>query len=42
VVIDGATEALTVTLKDVADRALWSILLEPQPVEPARMTKLRL
>ena len=27
VAIDGATEALTVTLKDVADRALWSITL---------------
>jgi len=27
VAIDGATEALTVTLKDVADQALWSIPL---------------
>ena len=42
VAIDGATEALTVTLKDVADRALWSITLEPQPIAPARMTMLRL
>jgi alkaline phosphatase D len=27
VAIDGASEAMTVTLKDVADRALWSIEL---------------
>ncbi len=27
--IDGATEAMTVTLKDVEDRALWSIELGP-------------
>ena len=27
--IDGATGALTVTLKDVEDRALWSITLDP-------------
>jgi alkaline phosphatase D len=32
--IDGATEAMTVTLKDVADRALWSIELAPQPGRP--------
>ena len=30
VAIDGATAAMTVTLKDVADRALWSITLDPQ------------
>ena len=30
VAIDGAGEAMTVTLKDVADRALWSIELAPQ------------
>lgn len=30
VAIDGAAETLTVTLKDVADRALWSVTLEPQ------------
>ena len=30
VAIDGASEAMTVTLKDVADRALWSIELVPQ------------
>jgi len=29
VMIDGATGALTVTLKDVEDRALWSITLDP-------------
>ncbi len=28
VAIDGVTEAMTVTLKDVADRALWSTVLE--------------
>jgi len=42
VAIDGATGKLTVTLKDVADRALWSVAFEPQPLEPARMTMLRL
>ena len=30
VAIDGASEVMTVTLKDVADRALWSIELAPQ------------
>ena len=30
VAIDGASEVMTVTLKDVADRALWSIELVPQ------------
>src|SRR5262245_33819854 len=29
VAIDGASEAMTVTLKDVGDNALWSITLEP-------------
>jgi len=29
VAIDGATEAMTVTLKDVGDNALWSTKLEP-------------
>jgi alkaline phosphatase D len=38
VAIDGATETLTVTLKDVADRALWSITLEPAPPAPVRVT----
>ena len=32
VAIDGATEVMTVTLKDVADTALWSTKLEPAPV----------
>jgi len=30
VAIDGATEVMTVTLKDVDDRALWSTTLEPK------------
>ena len=30
VAIDGATEVMTVTLKDVADNALWSRKLEPK------------
>ena len=30
VAIDGATEVMTVTLKDVEDRALWSVNLEPR------------
>ena len=30
VAIDGATAAMTVTLKDVADKALWSTTLAPQ------------
>jgi len=30
VAIDGATEVMTVTLKDVDDRALWSTRLEPR------------
>jgi alkaline phosphatase D len=29
VAIDGASEVMTVTLKDMEDRALWSIGLEP-------------
>ena len=31
VAIDGATEIMTVTLKDVEDRALWSTGIEPRP-----------
>ncbi len=43
VAIDGATETLTVTLKDVADRALWSTTLEPAAPDPVpRMSMLRL
>jgi len=30
VAIDSATEVMTVTLRDVMDRALWSVQLEPQ------------
>jgi alkaline phosphatase D len=30
VAIDGATEVMTVTLKDVGDRALWSTRIEPR------------
>jgi alkaline phosphatase D len=29
IAIDGASEVMTVTLKDIDDRALWSIALEP-------------
>jgi alkaline phosphatase D len=42
VAIDGETQTLTVALKDVEDRTLWSITLDPAPVAPARMTMLRL
>jgi len=42
VAIDGVTEALTVTLRDVADQALWSITLEPKRRESAGMSMLRL
>jgi len=42
VAIDGVAETLTVTLKDVADTALWSITLEPGPVQAPRLTMLRL
>jgi alkaline phosphatase D len=31
VAIDGASGIMTVTLKDVEDRALWSIDLDPKP-----------
>jgi alkaline phosphatase D len=40
--IDGATETLTVSLKDVADRTLWSTTLPPAAAAPAQMTMLRL
>jgi alkaline phosphatase D len=30
VAIDGASEVMTVTLKDVEDRALWSTRIEPR------------
>jgi alkaline phosphatase D len=42
VAIDGVDETLTVTLKDVADTALWSITLEPGLVPAPRLTMLRL
>jgi alkaline phosphatase D len=42
VAIDSATETLTVTLKDVADHALWSITLDPAPEPAAHVTMLRL
>ena len=42
VAIDGATQTLTVTLKDVENRALWSITLDPAPAAAPRMTMLRL
>jgi alkaline phosphatase D len=34
VAIDGTTQAMTVTLKDVADRALWSIEIPPERQRP--------
>lgn len=36
VAIDGKTEVLTVTLKDVADRVLWSTRIEPRTDQSAR------
>jgi alkaline phosphatase D len=30
VAIDGATEVMTVTLKDVEDRDLWATRIEPR------------
>jgi alkaline phosphatase D len=30
VAIDGGTQVMTVTLKDVDDHALWSTMLEPK------------
>jgi alkaline phosphatase D len=35
VAIDGTTGSLTVTLKDVEDRALWSRVFDPAPPAPA-------
>ena len=36
--IDGASGVMTVTLKDVDDRSLWSVDIEPQPdARPGRM-----
>jgi alkaline phosphatase D len=36
VAIDGKTEALTITLKDVDDRALWATTLERKSDQSAR------
>ena len=36
VAIDGATETLTVTLKDVDDRTLWAITMQPRSDQSAR------
>jgi alkaline phosphatase D len=41
VTIDGASETLTVTLKDVADQALWSTTIEPKRPEDARIGMVR-
>jgi alkaline phosphatase D len=38
VAIDGSTGSLTVTLKDVADQALWSTTLDPAPPAPSQAT----
>ena len=38
VAIDGVSGELSVSLKDVADRKLWSITLEPVPPSPAPIT----
>jgi alkaline phosphatase D len=36
--IDGHSEVMTVTLKDVADRSLWSVDIEPRPdARPGRL-----
>jgi alkaline phosphatase D len=36
--IDGKTEVMTVTLKDVDDRDLWSVDIEPRPdARPGRI-----
>ena len=36
--IDGKTEVMTVTLKDVSDTALWSVDLVPSPdARPGRL-----
>ena len=42
VAIDGTTGSLTVTLKDVADHALWSTTLDPAPAAPEQMTMISL
>jgi alkaline phosphatase D len=42
VAIDGVSETMTVALKDVGNRTLWSITLDPAPAAPARVSMLRL
>jgi alkaline phosphatase D len=41
VAIDGATQVMTVTLKDVADRALWSTRIEPAAPGAATLSRPR-
>lgn len=41
VAIDAATEVMTVTLKDVADRDLWSTQIEPKRSRLIRQTSVR-
>ena len=41
VAIDGATETMTVTLKDVADRALWAVAIGPQAERRSRGIGIR-
>ena len=36
VAIDAATEVMSVTLKDVGDRDLWSTEIEPAPRRPVK------
>ncbi|WP_315837797.1 alkaline phosphatase D family protein [Bradyrhizobium prioriisuperbiae] len=40
VAIDGATEVMTVTLKDVDDRDLWATRIEPQTEKRSRESRL--
>jgi alkaline phosphatase D len=42
VAIDGVAGNLTVTLKDIEDRGLWSITLDPAPIPAPKVTMLRL
>jgi alkaline phosphatase D len=41
VAIDGATEVMTVTLKDVDDHDLWSVKIEPKPIRWTGVSALR-
>jgi alkaline phosphatase D len=40
VAIDGASEVMTVTLKDVADQDLWSVKIEPRVEKWSRRSLL--